>query len=253
MTHRPIRSASLSVLDDSGPRPICCHRGPDCANRIPVLLNVLVSHGQKRKVRLIVGVHAGHQLDIGAIVVGQISIPCISKFVVAPRPLFLARRDVMVRDVHHAGVGRDGRNPRRNPRSVPVDHVAGGHRNVRVPTEVVWRIRTVRHETCLASLPRYAASCALPVVDSVIRPSLSGKAVIARFAWSATKRTSVGKNDWYCSCTRVATFAHHRKVWVYGVRLYRRTLSSSKRCPGAGRRRAFPSFAASDRDRCTRW
>ncbi len=48
------------------------------------------------KVRLVIGVDAGHQLDIGAIFVGQIAVPRLAKVAIAPAPLFFARRDVMV-------------------------------------------------------------------------------------------------------------------------------------------------------------
>ena len=47
------------------------------------------------KIRLVVGVNSGHQFDVGAelailIRVGQVAIPRIAEFMVAPGPLFLA-------------------------------------------------------------------------------------------------------------------------------------------------------------------
>ncbi|MNC38890.1 hypothetical protein D3C75_875210 [compost metagenome] len=43
------------------------------------------------EIRLVIGKDAGHQLDIRAVVVGQITIPGAAKIVMTPRPLFFAR------------------------------------------------------------------------------------------------------------------------------------------------------------------
>ena len=113
-------------------------------------MNVLVSHGARiREVRLIVGVHAGHQFDVWAVVIRQTAVPRITELVIAPRPLLLPRRDVMIGDMNHAGLG---------PVIVAAKeillgarhHVARRDGNIRVPTEVVWRITTVRHKLASA-------------------------------------------------------------------------------------------------------
>ena len=59
---------------------------------------------EKGEVRLVVGVHAGHQLDVGPVVVGQAAVPRVAEFVVAPRPLLLAGRDVVIGDMHEPGL-----------------------------------------------------------------------------------------------------------------------------------------------------
>ncbi len=70
------------------------------------LKSLCLSRRKEGEVRLIIGIHTGHQLDIGAIAVGQAAVPCIAELVIAPRPLFLAGRDVVVGDVSEARLAR---------------------------------------------------------------------------------------------------------------------------------------------------
>ena len=64
---------------------------------------LLVGH-EPGEVRLVIAEHAGHQLDIRAVFVGQVSVPCPAKVAVAPCPLLFARRDMVIGDMQNAGV-----------------------------------------------------------------------------------------------------------------------------------------------------
>ena len=55
------------------------------------------------KVRLIIRVDATHQLDVRSVFVRQVAIPGVTKIAVAPGPLFLARRNVMIAHVQQPG------------------------------------------------------------------------------------------------------------------------------------------------------
>ncbi len=57
---------------------------------------------QPGEVGLVVGIDPGHQLDVGAVVVGQVAIPGQTKIAVAPAPLLLARRHMVIRHVQQA-------------------------------------------------------------------------------------------------------------------------------------------------------
>ena len=80
-------------------------------NRIPVLAPTpRLTRLEKAEVGLVVGVNAGHDLDVGRklavhVGVGEVAVPRIAKLVVTPSPLLLARRDVMIGDVDKAGLG----------------------------------------------------------------------------------------------------------------------------------------------------
>lgn len=77
--------------------------GADLPDREPVLAEGACLAGLKeREVRLVVGVHARHQLDVGTVFVGEVAVPRVAKSVVAPGPLLLARGDVVIGDVHDA-------------------------------------------------------------------------------------------------------------------------------------------------------
>ena len=49
------------------------------------------------------------------------------------------------------------------------DHVTGRHGNVRIPTQIVWRIGSIRHKVRGLLLFRNAACRALSIVDTVVR------------------------------------------------------------------------------------
>ena len=55
------------------------------------------------KVRLIFGIDTCHQFNVRPVFVRQVAVPCAAKVAVSPRPLFLARRNVVVRYMKHAG------------------------------------------------------------------------------------------------------------------------------------------------------
>ena len=49
-----------------------------------------LERSQPSEVGLIVGKHAGHQLDIRAVFVCQVAVPCLAEVTATPRPLLLA-------------------------------------------------------------------------------------------------------------------------------------------------------------------
>ena len=59
---------------------------------------------QPGEIRLVLGEHAGHQLDVGTILVSQVSVPGLSEVSAAPGPLLLSGRDMMVRHMKQAGL-----------------------------------------------------------------------------------------------------------------------------------------------------
>ncbi len=90
-------------IETDGRLTIRLMHGSDLAKGIPVLAERLrLARGDEREVGLVVGEHAGHQLDIGAVAVGQVPVPCPAEFVVSPGPLLLARGDRAVGDMDEA-------------------------------------------------------------------------------------------------------------------------------------------------------
>ena len=88
---------SVGVLDAESSLQISDVGNTDVADGIPVLAESLRLAGREEgEVRLIVGVDAGHELDVGSVVVSEAPVPGVAEFVVAPRPLFLAGSDVVV-------------------------------------------------------------------------------------------------------------------------------------------------------------
>jgi len=114
----------------------------DFLDRVPKLTPHLRFAGvQKTEIRLVVGIGACHYFDVGAelprlIWLSQIAIPGITEFMVAPRPLFLARRDMMVRVVDDTGL-RGVIIAAKEISLTPHTHVRGRNRNVGVKREVV--------------------------------------------------------------------------------------------------------------------
>ena len=97
-----------------------------------VLLEGLLLKGlQPGEIRLVLGKHPCHQLDVRAVLVRQVPIPGLSEIAAAPGPLLLSRRDMVVRHVeqsrlllviiaaHKIVIGM-------------LRHVGGWHRNVLV-------------------------------------------------------------------------------------------------------------------------
>ena len=88
------------------------------------------------EVGLVVGVDAGHQLDVRAAGVGQLAIPSVTEGVIAPGPLLLAGRDMAVGDMHKAALGLVIVAAEEIERRL-ADHVAGRDGDVAIPSEVV--------------------------------------------------------------------------------------------------------------------
>ena len=79
--------------------------GADLLKRIPILAERFrLARHEKRKVGLIIRINAGHDFDVRRLVIAQVAIPCISKFVIPPRPLLFPRRDVVIGNMNDAGV-----------------------------------------------------------------------------------------------------------------------------------------------------
>ena len=80
---------------------------PDLLDRIPVLAPGLgLARLQERKVGLVVGIGAGHQLDVRAIAIREVAVPRVAEFMVTPRPLLLARGNMVIDDMHETGVAK---------------------------------------------------------------------------------------------------------------------------------------------------
>ena len=69
----------------------------DIPDGVPVLLKLLgLKGGNPGEVRLVIGVDAGHQLDIGAVLVGEVGAPHFAEIAVSPCPHFLAGGNVVI-------------------------------------------------------------------------------------------------------------------------------------------------------------
>src|SRR5215472_242875 len=120
--------------------------GTNLANGIPILTESFgLTGSEEGEVGLIIGEDASHEFDVRAVLVGEVPVPGVTKFVVAPRPLLLSRGDVMISDVDEASstfvVVAAAKIFHRSD-----SHVAGGHRDVGVPSQVVCGIVPGRHE-----------------------------------------------------------------------------------------------------------
>ena len=120
-------------------------RGTDLLNWVPILTPRFCFTGlQKTEIGLVVGIDAGHDFDVGAelptgIGVGQIAVPRVPEFVIAPGPLLLSGRDVMVGIMNDAGFRRVIVAAKEIFLRTHA-HVGRGHGDVRVPAQVIWRI-----------------------------------------------------------------------------------------------------------------
>ena len=131
------------ILDDlqaDGRRQVGLLGRTNLADRIPVLAPGLgLARLQEGEVGLVVGKDPGHQLDVGTVGIGEVAVPGIAEFVVAPGPLLLAGGDVVVGDMDQAGpfgmvVAAEEILLRAHA------HVRGRHRDVGIPGEIVGRI-----------------------------------------------------------------------------------------------------------------
>ena len=120
-------------------------RRADFPDRIPELVPRFRLAGlEKTEIRLIVGVDAGHDFDVRSIFAfdiffREVSIPGVAELVIAPRPLLLAGRDVVVGDVDNA---RLRRVIVATEEILPAAHahIGSWHGNVRVKRKVVGRV-----------------------------------------------------------------------------------------------------------------
>ena len=143
-------------------------RYADIADGVPVLAECLCfARRQKGEVRLIVGVNAGHEFDIRAVVVCEAPVPGIAEFVVAPGPLLLAWSNVVVCIGDGASAPSMVVAAEEIPRR-PDDHVAGGNGDVGIPAQIVWSVAALRDVPLRHFLGRYTGAGALAVVDAII-------------------------------------------------------------------------------------
>ena len=119
--------------------------GANFADRIPKLAPRFGFTGfEKGKVRLVVGIDSRHEFDVRAVAAAPVGIcqeavPCVAKFVVSPRPLFFAGRDLWVGDMDESGLGAVVVTAeKRLPRSHA--HIRGRDGNIGVPREIVGRV-----------------------------------------------------------------------------------------------------------------
>ena len=89
------------------------------------------------EVRLVVGVNAGHQLDIAVAVVGQVGAPRAAEGTIAPRPHFLTHAGVVAGNSHRARVrGKVVAAEEVHLALTPHHHDGGGQLNVGEPCGV---------------------------------------------------------------------------------------------------------------------
>ena len=118
---------------------LACVRRAGPLDRVPVLAERLrLARGEEREVGLVVGEDAGHQLDVGPVVVGEVARPTPGRTRASPQVhCFLPGRDVVVGPVHEARPARVVVARRRSRPRVPSAHVRGRHGDVAVPVEPV--------------------------------------------------------------------------------------------------------------------
>src|SRR5258708_296714 len=93
---------------------------------------------------------------------------------VAPRPLLLSRSNMMIRDMDHTGTGGMIVSTCKVFLGVR-NHIACGHWDVRIPTQIVGGIRTIRYKVRRLLFLRNPMSCPLRVVDPVVASVTSWK------------------------------------------------------------------------------
>ncbi len=154
--HRPVRGRDADRCGTQGtggvehqPRPPADHLAaqrevkagrddhPGAGDGVPVLGEGLgLAWGEVGEVRLVLGVDAGHQLDVGPALLVEVPVPGAAELLVAPGPLLLADGVAVVGPVHEA---------RPRPVVVPAEEVARGadghvrrrHRDVAGPVQPV--------------------------------------------------------------------------------------------------------------------
>ena len=81
---------------------VCVVGSSDFLDWIPVLTPTFrFAWLEKGKIRLVIGINSGHQFDVGAVGIGEVPVPRITEIVIAPRPLFFARRNVVIGNMNY--------------------------------------------------------------------------------------------------------------------------------------------------------
>ncbi len=83
------------------------------------------------EIGLVVGEDSSHQLDVGAVFVGKVPIPCLAEVAASPCPLFLSRADVVIGDMEDACLFPMVIVAHKVVVAV-VGHIGGGNRNILV-------------------------------------------------------------------------------------------------------------------------
>src|SRR5262249_39800290 len=149
--------------------------GANLSDRVPILTEGFrFSGSEKRKIRLVIRVDARHQFDVRAVFIREVAIPRVTKRVVAPSPLFLPWRDVMIGHQNQSSfmlviVARVEVFARANC------HVTGGDRDIRVPTQVVGGVAARRNELRRLLFGGHALSTAFAVIHTVVVTVAEGK------------------------------------------------------------------------------
>ena len=101
---------------------------------------LLFARHEPGKIRLVIGVRATHQLNVGTIRVGQLAIPGLAKVAGAPGPLLFARDDMVVGDVHHARLDTVVITADKVKVGM-IGHVGGRNRDILVARNIgAWRV-----------------------------------------------------------------------------------------------------------------
>ena len=152
---------------------------------------------EESEIRLVIGKHTGHQLDVGSVFIGQIAIPRLAKVTAAPCPLLFSGGYMVIRDMQ---------KPRLAVIVVIADkiivrvicHIGGRHRDIFVAGNI-------------------GAGGVVVLVVYAVRNREFGNSTLAVVHHSVY----IGRKiDCVASLTGTAGFAHHKK----GLRTVRRII-----------------------------
>src|SRR5258708_21631903 len=96
LTHRNLETEGYIMI-----RFVC---GANLSDRVPILTERFRFSGrEKRKIRLVIRIDASHQFDVRGAFIRDVAVPRITKRVVAPSPLLLPWRNVMIGHKNQSG------------------------------------------------------------------------------------------------------------------------------------------------------